>query len=53
MQKDVFGAEGDFTTSPEVSQVFGEVQPSPTSLLYQFCLPPNNANAAASSVGAG
>ena len=25
MQKDVFGARGDFTTSPEISQVFGEV----------------------------
>ena len=25
MQKDVFGQEGDFMTSPEVSQVFGEV----------------------------
>lgn len=24
-KKDVFGADGDFTTSPEISQVFGEV----------------------------
>ena len=24
-KKDVFGAQGDFTTSPEVSQMFGEV----------------------------
>ena len=25
MQGDVFGKSGDFTTSPEISQVFGEV----------------------------
>lgn len=25
MQSEVFGAKGDFITSPEVSQVFGEV----------------------------
>ena len=25
MQGDVFGARGDFITSPEISQVFGEV----------------------------
>ena len=26
MKKDVFGREGDFITSPEVSQMFGEVK---------------------------
>ena len=25
MKKDVFGKEGDFITSPEISQMFGEV----------------------------
>ena len=25
MKNDVFGKEGDFITSPEISQVFGEV----------------------------
>jgi NADH dehydrogenase [ubiquinone] 1 alpha subcomplex assembly factor 7 len=25
MKKDVFGANGDFTTAPEISQLFGEV----------------------------
>ena len=25
MKKDVFGASGDFTTSPEISQMFGEM----------------------------
>ena len=28
MKKDVFGKKGDFITSPEISQMFGEVLPS-------------------------
>ena len=27
MRKDVFGRSGDFITAPEISQLFGEVNP--------------------------
>ena len=33
MKGDVFGAQGDFTTSPEISQTFGEVG--------NYCIPPD------------
>lgn len=34
INRDVFGAEGDFITSPEVSQMFGEVSSLAATLRY-------------------
>jgi len=33
MHKDVFGRSGDFTTSPEISQMFGEVGRTSVSIV--------------------
>ena len=36
INRDVFGTDGDFTTSPEISQLFGEVME--LLLLHHFCV---------------
>ena len=38
MHKDVFGTEGDFITSPEISQMFGEVRKLIITINYIFII---------------
>lgn len=51
MQKDVFGARGDFTTSPEISQVFGEVGNITSLSHFQPSLPHVSCHLSLSVVG--
>lgn len=36
MHKDVFGSGGDFTTSPEISQMFGEVSAGMCKIVLKY-----------------